>query len=137
MVRFRRWIQWIEATASDLESGVSRVTAKAILGPAELSLEDKMQPDSLLQKRIYVWSHDYFVLNMESDNENAEGVLNNAIIEAPQIFGSRFSRAWLLANKYWIDPEIYDAINEGLEGASLTSELDYFKSIDAIAASLE
>jgi hypothetical protein len=84
-----------------------------------------------------VYSHDYFVLIWEADSGAAEETLKEVEAEAPIIFGSRFARAWLRLNKNWITPELFDAIERGLEDAPIKSGLDYFQSIDAIAATLE
>jgi hypothetical protein len=131
------WIQWIEAASSDLESGVSRVRAKAALSPEELTLQDKMELDLWHQRTIYVYSHDYFVLIWEADSDAAEGILIEVEADAPVVFGSRFSRAWLRVNKDWIPPELFETIERGLEGAPTESELDYYGRIDALAATLE
>jgi hypothetical protein len=131
------WIQWIEATSSDLESGISRVRAKAALSPDELTLQDKMDLDLLHQRTIYVYSHDYFVQVWEAAPDAAEEILNEVEADAAVAFGSRFSRAWIRLNKDWIPPEIVEAIERGLEGAAFESDLDYYQRIDAIAANIE
>ena len=131
------WIQWIEVQSSDLESGIARVTAKAALSPEELTLQDKMELDAFLQRRIYLYSHDYFVQIWEADSDTAEEVLREITVDAPLNFSSRFARAWLNVNRDWIDPKIFRAIENGFEGTSITSDVDYFQSIDAIAATLE
>jgi hypothetical protein len=131
------WIQWIESTSSDLESGISGILAKAALSPDELTLEEKMDLDLLLQRRIYVYSHDYFVQVWEADPDAVEETLNEVEADAAVVFGSRFSRAWIRLNVDWITPELFEAIERGLESAPITSGLDYFQSIDEIAAALE
>jgi hypothetical protein len=131
------WIQWIETASADLESGISEVTAKAELKPDELTLQDKMDMDLWLQRRIYLYSHDYVVQLWEADPDVAQNTLNELEADAAIIFGSRFARAWIRLNAEWINPELLAAIERGVEGAPITSNLDYYESLDAIAATIE
>lgn len=122
-----------------IEADMAVTRAKAMTSPEELTLAEKIDLDLYLQNWIYLYSH-----NMESidflgiDNESPLADLYEEIVkEAPQIFGSSWSRAWLVENKYWIFPRLFAAIDRGLEGAPVGSDLDYYKRIDALAGTIE
>ena len=131
------WIQWIEVASSDLESGIARVAAKAALSPEELTLQEKMEIDTFYQRRIYLYSHDYFVQVWEANTDGAQEILNEVEAGVPIAWASSYSRAWIQLNKDWIPPELFEAIERGLEGEPGESDLEYFDRLDALAAKLE
>jgi hypothetical protein len=131
------WIQWIDVASSDLESGVARVAAKAAISPEELTLQDKMELNTLFARAIYLYSHDYYVQVWEANPDGAREVLNEVETDAPITWASNYSRAWIQLNKDWIAPELIEAIERGLENGPGESDLEYFDRLDALAATLE
>ena len=92
---------------------------------------------SWLRRRVYLYSHDYFVQVWEADSDAVQNTLNETEADAAVIFSSRFARAWIRLNAEWITPDLLAAIERGVEGAPTTSLLDYYKNIDAIGATIE
>lgn len=132
------WSQWISTSTALMESNIAVTLAKAMTSPEELTLAEKIDLDLYLQNWVYLYSHNMdssLVLGLKF--EFAPNFQEEISKGAPSVFGSSWSRAWLVENKYWIDPRIFEAIERGLEGAPVGSELDYYNRIDALAATIE
>jgi hypothetical protein len=130
------WSNWISSTIAEIESGVSKTRAKSMTNPDDLTLEEKINLDLLLQVYVYAYHHDYTVLYWDNSSELAEEVLEELVRDVPIMFGSRFSRAWLQENKHWMNTDIVTAIERGLKDAPVGSDLKYYGRIDALAATL-
>ena len=130
------WSNWISSTIAEIESGVSKTRAKSMTNPDDLTLEEKINLDLLLQAYVYTYHHDYEVLYWDNSSELAEAVLEELVRDVPIMFGSRFSRAWLQENKHWMNTDIVTAIERGLKDAPVGSDLEYYRRIDALAATL-
>ncbi len=107
--------------------------------PEDLTLREKIDLDSFLQQWLYVYHHDYTVLYSSPDDQsaNVDSTLQELAVEAPSIFGSRYSRAWFQENRSWMVPEIADLIEREIEKLPLGSDLDYYERIDALAATMK
>lgn len=130
------WSNWIESSIGLIEAGVSATLAKSMSNPDDLTLEEKIVLDQYLEAWVYQYEHDYNVLYFDDRSELAVGILETLVEEARTVFGSRFSRAWLQKNSYWITAEVLDAIQRGLKDVSLGSDLEYYREIDALAAAI-
>ena len=131
------WSNWIEQSMGDIESGVSRTLAKSRLRPGELTLAEKIDLDFYLTGYLYAWHHDYYVLLWDTEVALSEDILTDLEEDAPLYFDTAFSRAWLQENKSWIDPQLFKAIERGLSGVALGSAVEYYRRIDALAATME
>jgi hypothetical protein len=130
------WSNWIASSIAEIESGVSKTRAKSMANPDDLTLEEKINLDLLLQTYVYAFHHDYTVLYWGDSSDLAEAVLGELVSDVPIMFGSRFSRAWLQENMHWMNPDIIAAIEQGLKDAPIGSDLEYYRRIDALAATL-
>ena len=133
------WSQWVSTSAALLESDIAEIRAKAMTSPEELTLAEKIDLDLYLENWINLYSHNIgSALFLGLASEAAVIELTEEISNiAPAIFGSSWSRACLVENKDWIYPNIFEAIERGLEGVPIGSDLDYYNRIDALAATLE
>ncbi|MEH6586172.1 MAG: hypothetical protein V7720_06420 [Halioglobus sp.] len=130
------WSNWIQTSVGLIESGISATRAKSMSNPDDLTLEEKIDLDEYLTVRISLYEHDYNVLSLDDRSRRAVWILEELEEQATVIFGSRFDRAWLEKNSFWMDTEVFDAIQRGLEDAPLGSDLEYYREIDALAATL-
>ena len=133
------WGQWISTSTALIESEIAETRAKAMTSPEKLTLAEKIDLDLYLQNWVYLYQHNLgSALFLGIDSESEVAFLEEEISkEAPRTFGSSWSRAWLVENKYWIYPNVFEAIKRGLEGAPAGSDLDYYNRIDALAANIE
>jgi hypothetical protein len=102
----------------------------------DLTLEEKIDLDLRLQVYVCAFHHDCTVLYWDNSAELAEAVLGGLVGDVPIMFGSRFSRAWLQENKYWMNTDIVAAIERGLKDVPIGSDLEYYRKIDELAATL-
>ena len=133
------WGQWISTSTALIESDIAVTRAKAMTSPEELTLAEKINLGSYLQNWVFLYEHNVnssYLLGLASEDDLTT-LLEEVSQEAPSIFGSSWSRAWLVENKYWIAPPIFEAIERGLEGVPVGSDLDYYNRIDALAAAIE
>ncbi len=129
---------WIESSTALIDSGATTAIAKSMEAPEELTLEDKVNLDLYLQSWTYGYIHDFEASYLLDDSfDQMKYTLMEASIEAPKIFGSRFSRAWLQENSNWIPEPLVEAITRGLKGVPIGSGLAYYKRIDEAAAGIE
>jgi hypothetical protein len=107
--------------------------------PEKLTLAEKIDLDLYLENWISLYEHNYqSIVFLSIDSESAETALLEEIVgAAPSILGSAWSRAWLIENESWISPNIFEAIERGLEGVPVGSDLDYYNRIDALSATIE
>ena len=132
------WTNWAVSAVAEIDSGVADTLATAMTDPASLTLADRIRLDKYFDSQIYLHSHDVFSLSeLGSGLGLHEWLLDEAARDAPGVFGSAFARAWLEENSDWIDPELYAAIQRGLEGAPIGADLDYYERIDARAKVIE
>ena len=133
------WSQWVSTSTALIESEIAVTRAKAMTSPEELTLAEKINLDLYLKNRIYLYSHNIESVNfLGIDSEDQKTVLLGELtIEAPSVFGSAWSRAWLVENKYWMPPHVFEAIERGLEDVPLGSDLEYYNRIDALAGTIE
>ncbi len=130
------WTNWIQTSVGLIEAGVSATRAKSMSNPKDLTLEEKIDLDEYLKAWVYLSEHDYNVLSLDDRSDLIVGVMEEIEEEARNIFGSRFSRAWLQLNRNWMSEEVFDAIQRGLKDVPLGSDLEYYREIDALAATL-
>ncbi|MEH6587915.1 MAG: hypothetical protein V7720_15250 [Halioglobus sp.] len=130
------WTNWIDTTVAEIESGISTTLAKSMTNPDDLALEEKIDLNSFLQAFVYKYHHDYEVLYMDDNPVLVARILEEVVMDAPIIFGSRFSRAWLQENRSWMVPEIIEAIDRSLKDIPVGSDLEYYRRIDTLAATL-
>ena len=130
------WSNWISMAGQHMESGISRILAKSMTNPNDLTLAEKIDLDSYLQQYVYGYHHDYSTLRW-GDSDLAAAILNELAIDAPTIFGSRFSRAWFQENKAWMDPDIVAVVEHELEEFPIGSDLDYYDRIEAMAVAMK
>ena len=131
---------WSNATnfeLSNLESGIAKIRAKAMVSANKLTLEGMINPDSYLTAYVLDYHQNYIALEVNDSPELLDVVLDELTSDAPRYFGSRFARAWLLDNRTWMIPEIAAAISSGIEGAPVGSELAYYGRIQLGASTLE
>ena len=133
------WSQWLSTSTALIESDIALTRAKAMTNPEELSLAEKIDLDLYLENWVSKYEHNTQVVTLlDLDSEAARTALLEEITgQASSIFGSAWSRAWLVENRKWISPNIFDAIENGLDGVSVGSDLDYYNRIDALAATIE
>ena len=135
------WSQWISTSTALMESDIAVTRAKAMTTPEELTLAEKIDLDLYLQNWVYLYSHNtdsLYLLGVDTEaSSDFTDLFEEISAEAPAIFGSSWSRAWLAENKGWIWPEIFEAIERGLEGVPVGSDLEYYNRIDALAATIE
>ena len=133
------WSQWISTSTALIESDIAVTRAKAMTSPEELTLVEKIDLDLYLQNWIYRYSHNLESITfLDINSEDAKTALLEEITEeVSSVFGSAWSRAWLVENKYWIGPRIFEAIERGLEGVPVGSDLEYYNRIDALAVTIE
>ena len=133
------WSQWISTSAVLMESDMAVIRAKAMTSPGALTLAEKIDLDFYLQNWVYLYEHNVNSdLHLDLESEAILASLTEEISkEAPRIFGGVWSRAWLVENKYWISTPIFEAIERGLAGVPVGSDLDYYKRIDALAATID
>ncbi len=137
------WSNWIEYSASHMESNISETVARLMTDPDELTLEDKIDIDAYLSKFIYAYHHDYLVSLYETGEVYETGeklsdiILQELVEDVPKIFGSRFSRAWFEENKNWMEPNIAALIEQTIERTPIGSDLDCYGRIDTMAAAIE
>jgi hypothetical protein len=132
------WSLWVETRPALIESGVGAIIAKAMHNPDALTLAEKINLGWYLESWINLY-HQNIIASVELglDADWVESLLADEIAaEAPNIFGSRWSRAWLDENKEWMMPEVIAALEKGLRDAPIGSDLDYYERIDARAAAV-
>ncbi len=131
------WSNWIEYAGNTVDAGISTTVAKSMTRPDELTLDEKIDLDSYLQKFIFAYHHDYIVLLYDKDTELPSLILQELAGDVPKMFGSRFSRAWFAENKIWMESNIASVIEQGIKRTTIGSDLDYYDRIDTLAANLE
>jgi len=131
------WSNAVIGEQSNIESGIAKTRAKAMLNPTDLTLEEMIDLDSFLTAYVYDYHHNYIVLDLNGTPEFSNVVLEELVLDAPLFFGGRFARAWYLENKYWMEPSITAAIDRGLKEAAIGSDLAYYRRIQALASTLE
>jgi hypothetical protein len=123
-----------------LDAEVAETLAKAMTKQAsELILTEKIVLNLYLWSWVIDWEHKINrVLLLGIDvHEGIAGLQKIAADAAPFTFGTAFARAWLEVNRDAIEPDLLNAIDQGLENAPLRASRDYYQRIDDIAASLE
>jgi hypothetical protein len=106
--------------------------------PEELTLAEKIDLDLYFENYVSVYAHNVVSsYSLGFEPEELEWMADEIAEDAPKHFGSRWSRAWLVENKDWITPEVFEAIERGLEDVPVGSDLDYFKRLDALAETIE
>jgi hypothetical protein len=133
------WSVWVDTGPALIESGIAAVRAKSMNDPASLTLEDKINLEWYLENWVNLYHHNFIGLSQLGLGESgaaSAGLLIEIATEAPTVFGSRWSRAWLQENKGWMIPEIAEAIDVGLRDAPLGSDLAYYERIDERAAAM-
>jgi hypothetical protein len=130
------WSIWIEGTVGLIEAGVSATLAKSMSSPDDLTLEEKIELNQYLDVWISSYQHNYYQMYFDDRSERAEWILGELEEVARDVFGNRFSRAWLQKNRYMMEPEMFDAIQRGLKDVPLGSDLEYYREIDALAAAI-
>lgn len=133
------WSQWISSNIAMIDSDIAEIRAKAMTNPEELTLAEKVDLDMYLENWVSLYEHNTgatYLLGVEGEEDWGD-LYKEATEEAQNIFGSSWSRAWLAENKNWITPQIFEAIERGLEGVPVGSDLDYYNRIDALAQTIE
>ena len=133
------WSQWISSNIGLIDSDIAEIRAKAMTNPEELTRAEKIDLDMYLESWVSLYEHNTgatYLLGVEGE-EDWSDLYSEAAEEAPDVFGSSWSRAWLAENKDWITPQIFEAIERGLEGVPVGSDLDYYNRIDALAETIE
>jgi hypothetical protein len=130
------WSIWIEGTIGLIEAGVSTTLAKSMSNPDDLTLEEKIELNQYLEVWVNSYHHNYYVMYFDDRSERAVWILEEIEAAAGSVFGSRFTRAWLQKNRYYLDAEIFDAIQRGLKDLPFGSDLEYYREIDALAEAI-
>ncbi len=131
------WSNWLDHANSSIESKVSDVIVKSMTAEDEMSLEDKVDLDFYLSSWFYLHHHDYISLQYDNEVELTKYILQDIAGDAPTVLSSRFSRAWFSKNKYWMDPEIVNAVEEAIAKSPVGSGLKYYRDIDTQAETIE
>ena len=136
-IKSANFLSLAEGTMAEVDANIADARVRAIMHPDELTLKDKMNLENYLRKWVYLFLHEFQSLSSIGQERSDFAYLEDiAAMEAPAAFGSRFSRAWLQENEYWIDPGIYRAIQRGLADQPIGSDLEYYNRIDELAAAM-
>jgi hypothetical protein len=127
----------MHAEQANIESGISKVRAKAMTGSEDLELEELIDLDSYLLALVYDYHHNLIVLEVNNTPELVDIILREIEDDAAFFFGSRYSRAWYGENKPWLHPDIAAAIDRGLSDSPLGADLAYYARIQTAAATLK
>ena len=128
------WTNWTATSTSLMESGFSKTRAKSMTNPDDLTLPEKIDLDFFLQSWVYSYMLDLEAMYVLGEDDFIPFLYEEAALEAPRIFGSRFSRGWLQENRHWIAPDLVSAIESSLKDAPIGSDLEYYERIDAFGA---
>ncbi len=131
------WSNWLDHANSSIDSKISSVIAKSLTAEDEMSIEEKVDLDFYLSSWFYLHHHDFISLQYDNEAELTRYILQDIAGEAPTVLSSRFSRAWFSKNKYWMDPEIANAVEEAIASSPVGSGLEYYRDIDALAKKIE
>jgi len=120
------WTTWNEVYIAEMQPQFASTFAKAMENTEELTLSEKVILNSWLYAVTGAMHQDANALNLHGMDEEVAQYLDDLSSEVPLYFGNKFARNWLQENKYWMSPEIFDAIDRELESIPIGSDLEYF-----------
>ena len=123
------WTNWTASVWSHIDSDISATIAKSITQPEELTLREKIDLDQYFTAFVYAYAHDTNTF-WYTDREFLNSLLEELTGEAPRVLGGAYGRAWLEENRGWMDDDLYQAIRQGLDGATVGSDQAYYDRID-------
>jgi hypothetical protein len=100
--------------------------AKAMENTDELTLSEKVILNSWLYAVTGAMHQDVNALSLHGLDELLAQYFDSLSGDVPIYFGNEFARNWLQENKYWMRPDIFDAIDRELESIPIGSDLEYF-----------
>ena len=109
---------WMQLTAIEMETDIGEVIIKSIEDPDNLTKAEMFRINAWLQHNVVIYA--------QSDRARELGVgaaeFYMSEAEARYYFSSEYSRQWFRANRYWIRPNIREAISRVIENTPIATE---------------
>ena len=122
-------LSWSDISLASLEKDVSTLRLKSWENPDELTEEEILQLNEWMSLVIYQLmaegSMERRGLGFDTDETFDEYLAKNF----HSFFGYRFGRAWYLANRYWIPPQLTAVMDRELESLDGLSPADLVENI--------
>jgi hypothetical protein len=126
------WTTWNEVYIAEMQPQFASTFAKAMENTEELTLSEKVILNSWLYAVTGAMHQDVNALSLHGLDELLAQYFDSLSGDIPLYFGNEFARNWLQENKYWMRPDIFDAIDRELESIPIGAGLEYFDRLGTV-----
>jgi hypothetical protein len=115
---------WGMLSISEFESDIGTIFEKSMESPETMTNAELFRLGAWIQTFVQIWQ-----LQLEMDQGAVYDVASEISSEAYYLFGNHASRAWYSVNRYWMSPEITDAIDDYIANNPVGGDAAYFEAM--------